>query len=209
MNVYRLMIFVPGLRIFATMRLVSERINCTYRKSGETMLNDIFLQLSLFQELSPAQLDVLRPLFTLRDYYADRVVFEQGEPADYLYLVVLGEVVVNYKPEDGQIITVARVRPGGIIGWSAAIGRRQYTSAAVCSQYTQLLSVSGKDLQGLCEQYPEIGGLLLQRLADVVAERIQGSHAQVVALLENGLRNGAHNSGGQKNVNPSGSSGAG
>lgn len=154
------------------------------------MLNDLYLQLPLFQELSPAQLEILRPLFTLRDFYADNVVFEQGEPADYLYLVILGEVVVQYKPEDDQIITVARVRPGGIIGWSAAIGRRQYTSAAICSQYTQLMSVSGKDLQGLCEQHPEIGGLLLQRLADVVAERIHGSHAQVMALLENGMRNG-------------------
>jgi CRP-like cAMP-binding protein len=79
-----------------------------------------------------------------------------------------------------------------MIGWSAVIGRRSYTSAAICNEYTKLLRVRGADLQTLSKQHPETGNLFVDRLAEVVAQRLKSSHPQVQALLENGLRNGVH-----------------
>lgn len=156
------------------------------------MENKDFNQLPLFQGMSLSQLEVLRPIFVDFECYEGTVLFEQGELAEYLYLVVSGEAEIQYKPEDGPIITVARVRPGGLAGWSSLIGRRLYTSAVVCSQDSQLLRVRGADLQNLCQEHPETGVLLLERLADVVAERLRNTHPQVLSLLENGLRNGVN-----------------
>jgi CRP-like cAMP-binding protein len=160
------------------------------------MPDDVFDQIPLFQGLSPEQLNVLKPLFAPLDCHAGTVLFEQGEPALYLYLVVSGEAIIRYKPEDGQDITIARVRPGGIVGWSAVIGRRFYTSAAVCMQYSQMLRVRGSDLQALCEQKPDTGVIILERLANVIGERITATHPEVKAILENGLRNGMYHPGG-------------
>jgi CRP-like cAMP-binding protein len=154
------------------------------------MTSDILKQFSLFDGFSEDQMALLRPLFVSSDCHAGTVLFEQGEPAVYFYLVISGEVAIHYKPEDDQDIVVARIKPGGMIGWSAVIGRRSYTSAAICSEYTKLLRVRGVDLQTLCTQYPETGNQFVDRLADVVAERLQSSHPQVLQLLENGLRNG-------------------
>lgn len=159
------------------------------------MPEDLVDQLPLFKGLNEAQLALLRPLFLPYDCHAGTVIFEQGEPAIFLYLVVSGEVAIRYKPEDGQDITIARVREGGLVGWSAVIGRRQYTSAAVCTQYTQLLRMRGADLQSLRDRNPETGLVVLERLADVIAERLNSTHSQVMALLENGLRNGTHQPG--------------
>ena len=154
------------------------------------MPDDVFDQISLFEGLSPAQLDLLRPLFTEYECHSGTVLFSQGEPASYLYLVVSGEVNIHYKPDDGQAIMIARVRPGGIVGWSAVIGRRFYTSAAACVQYSQLLRVRGSDLQTLCDDHPETGLLVLERLANVIGERVTATHPEVKAILENGLRSG-------------------
>jgi hypothetical protein len=52
--------------------------------------------------------------------------------------------------------------------------------------------VRGADLQTLSKQHPETGNLFVDRLAEVVAQRLKSSHPQVQALLENGLRNGVH-----------------
>jgi CRP-like cAMP-binding protein len=160
------------------------------------MPNDVFNQLPLFQGLSPEQMDILRPLFVAYDCHAGTVLFDQNEPALYLYLVASGEATIRYKPDDGQDITIARVRAGGIVGWSAVIGRRLYTSAAVCTQYSQLLRVRGSDLQALCDQHSEIGLLILDRLADAIGERLNNTHPQVRAILENGLRAGIQDAGG-------------
>jgi CRP/FNR family transcriptional regulator, cyclic AMP receptor protein len=160
------------------------------------MSNDIFDQLPLFEGINDAQLALLRQIFTPVDCYANTMLFEQGDPAEFLYLVVVGEVIVNFKPDDGPAITVARVQPGGAVGWSAALGSRSYTSRAECLVYTQMLRVRGTDLRKLCEQNPEAGLIILDRLATVIAERLSSTHKQVVALLELGLRAGTQCSGG-------------
>ena len=157
------------------------------------MPEDVFCQLPLFQDLTPAQLELLCPLFVACEYHSRTVLFEQGEPAIFLYLIISGEVSIRYQPEDDhENITIIRVRDGGMVGWSAVIGRRFYTSTAECTQHTTMLRVRGADLQALCEQHPETGLRIVDRLANMVAERTQGGHPQIVALLEIGLRNGNH-----------------
>lgn len=158
----------------------------------DKMSSDILKQFPLFDGFSEDQIALLRPLFVPNDCHAGTVLFEQGEPAVYFYLLISGEVAIHYKPEDDQDIVIARIKPGGMIGWSAVIGRRSYTSAAICTEYTELLRVRGADLQKLCTQHSDTGNQFVDRLAEVVAERLQSSHPQVLQLLENGLRNGIH-----------------
>jgi CRP-like cAMP-binding protein len=147
-------------------------------------------QIALFKGLSLAQLELLQPLFVPYQCYEGTVLFEQNEPAEFLYLIITGEATIQYKPDDGPPLTVARVRPGGLVGWSALIGRRFYTSAVICTADAEMLRVRGADLQKLCEQDPETGVLVLERLANVIAERLRNTHPQVLSLLENSIRNG-------------------
>lgn len=167
-----------------------------HNNAGVSMSSDFFDDLPLFEDLSQAQCSLLQAIFIPCDYYADSMLFAQGDPAEFLYIVAKGEVIVNYKPDDGPPLTVAHVHRNGVVGWSAALGSRTYTSGAQCAEYTQLLRVRGYDLRKLCEQYPETGVLLLDRLATVIAERLRNTHEQVVALLELGLRNNVHSTGG-------------
>jgi len=146
-----------------------------------------FPHLFLFRDLSPEQLKLLQPLFFPCEFMTDTVLFEQGDPAENLFAVVNGEVVVNFKPEDGPVIVVARVQPGSIVGWSAALGSRRYTSSAICTTTTLLLRVRGDDLRRLCIQHPDTGMIFLDRLATVIAERIHSTHDMVLSLLQLGL----------------------
>jgi CRP-like cAMP-binding protein len=161
------------------------------------MAETIFDQLPLFEGLTPRQQALIRPLFVPCDYYTDSMLFEQGDIAEFLYLVVRGEVLVVFKPDDGPAITVAKIIPGGVVGWSAALGSPTYTSGAMCTTYSQLLRVRGADLRKLCEQHDEVGLLITNRLADVIAQRLSRTHEQVAALLGLGLRNGVHADGGE------------
>jgi CRP/FNR family cyclic AMP-dependent transcriptional regulator len=153
------------------------------------MPGDIFEKLTFFQGLSPAQLAHLRPLFELCDCPPAMAIFAQGSPAIYLYIVVAGEVLVEFKPYDAPPMVIARVKPGGVFGWSAALGNQAYTSGAMSTTYTQVLRVQGEDLRDLCENNQDIADIILRRLADVIAER-HNVHPQVMAILETGLRNG-------------------
>jgi CRP-like cAMP-binding protein len=155
------------------------------------MASDIFEDLPLFRDLTPEQIQLLRPMFISYGYHSGTVLFEQGASAEHLYLVVEGEVTIRYKPEDGPPIVIARIRSGGVVGWSAALGNRFYTSAAICSEGAQLVRVRTRDLRYLCEVHPDTGILILDRLASVIAERLLHTHDQVMALLLHGMHSGS------------------
>jgi len=148
----------------------------------------LFDRFPLFQELTPEQSSLVRPLFSAGNETSGSLLFEQGELAERLYLVVEGEVIIRFKPEDGPAILIARVRAGGVVGWSAVLGNPTYTSTAVCTSDCETLFLRGQDLRIFCEQHPDTGSLLLNRLAGIVAERLRASHEQVIALLEQGIQ---------------------
>ena len=162
------------------------------------MLKKIFNQIPIFTDFAPEQLTLLEDLFKLVSCRDEEIIFEQDTAADFLYIVVEGEVVIYFKPDDGERITVARIETGGVFGWSAAFGSGAYTSGATCTTAAKLLKVRGEALKTLRQKHPETGILLLERLATVVAERLQHSSAQdqVVALLEHALTNGIQHLGG-------------
>jgi CRP-like cAMP-binding protein len=149
-----------------------------------------FFQLPFFEGLNPEQLDLLCPLFVETECYAGTVLFDQNDPAIHLYLVISGEISIRFKPEDGEALTIARVHDGGVVGWSALIGRRLYTSAAIVTQYSALLRASGAELQSLCELHPETGLMLLDRFTSVIGERLSGTSPEIRAILMSSLRNG-------------------
>jgi CRP-like cAMP-binding protein len=144
-------------------------------------------QVQIFHDLPAFQQARLASLFSFCEYQADQTIFEQGERARHLYLVMQGEVAVIFKPDDGTEMVVARIKPQGVVGWSAAIGSPFYTSSVKCSTDSILLQVDSHDLRILCNMDPELGRILLERLAIIIAERLRNTHAQVLALLEQGM----------------------
>jgi CRP-like cAMP-binding protein len=152
------------------------------------MIPDAMEQLAFFEGLERADIKLLMPYFTSQHYPAGTIVFEQGDLAGFLYLVVTGEVLIRYKPDDGPMMAVTRVQPGGVFGWSAAMGNVDYTSGAICMTDCEVLQIRGRDLRSICDKHPRVGKVILERLANVISERWQSRRAQVTSLLARGVR---------------------
>jgi CRP-like cAMP-binding protein len=65
-----------------------------------------------------------------------------------------------------------------------------YTSSAVALEDSQLLSIRGQVLRRLCETHPKTGVVILERLAEVIAERLRSTHEHVVEMLRQGMHGG-------------------
>lgn len=146
----------------------------------------------LFHGLAPEHLELLAANFQRESFDAETAIFTQGDRAKKLYVLVSGKVGIEYKPHDGDLLTVAEIQEGGVFGWSAALGRSEYTSAAITRDESETLSIKGDELQRLCEQYPETGVIILERLAGVIAERLQNTHTQVIKMLHDGVGSNSH-----------------
>ena len=152
-----------------------------------------YTHLAFFNGLSAADIQLLMPFFAPQTWVAGTVVFEQGDCADYLYLLISGELTIHYKPDDGPIMNLTRIQPGGIFGWSAAMGNPTYTSGAVCTLDSEVLRIRGADLRMLCGKHPELGKVILDRLSASIAERQRGQQSRVNSMLTNGMRHQSEN----------------
>jgi hypothetical protein len=54
-----------------------------------------------------------------------------------------------------------------------------------------MLRVSGRDLRSLYNENADTGILVLERLAEVIADRLDETHDHVVDLLKQGFLNGS------------------
>lgn len=152
-----------------------------------------YTHLAFFTGLSTAEIQLLAPYFAPQTWVAGTVVFEQGDYAEYLYLVVSGEVTIRYKPDDGPIMNLTHILPGGIFGWSAAMGNPAYTSGGVCALDSEVLRIRGADLRMLSDKHPELGKVILNRLSAIIAERQHGQQSRVNSMLTNGMRQQTNN----------------
>ncbi len=144
--------------------------------------------ISLFEGFETEQLELLQPLFESYSCPGDTVIFEQGEDAVFLYLILKGHALIQYKPYDSPPMTLTRLKEGDVFGWSAAIGNPTYSSSILSLSEVEAVRIRGCDLARLCREHPVMGATVLNRLALGVSGRWKDAHIQVKSILDENLR---------------------
>jgi len=153
------------------------------------MNTEILNRFALIEGFTEDQINLLRPLIDDVIIETDQVIFDQGDRANFLYFVLEGKVSIRFNPEDGPVLSVAELDEGDVFGWSSALGSEYYTSSAICTDGGIFIRMEGEELKNLCQEHPETGILILNRLAGVIAQRLRSTHEKVVELLHQGLNN--------------------
>ncbi len=117
-------------------------------------------------------------------------IFEQGDPAEKIYVVVDGQVDIVYRPDDGGSILAGVIHPGGVFGLSAALGRRRYTSGARAAEVSDVVWFTREDLRRTCRADPELGEVMLERLAHAMSGRLGKPPDDIVRKLHRSLMRG-------------------
>src|SRR5690349_22323737 len=141
----------------------------------------------IFEELDENMIDLIAPLLEEFSCQPGTTIFQQGEQADFLYMLVDGKVDMSFKPYDGIPLTISHVGKGGLFGWSAVVGSEKYTSTAIAIENVKAFRVHGSELRRFCQQYPDAGKYILERLADGVSSRWEDAHKQVQSILFQGM----------------------
>ncbi|HXV61528.1 MAG TPA: cyclic nucleotide-binding domain-containing protein [Vicinamibacteria bacterium] len=112
--------------------------------------------------LSAARTEDLAVLASITDevlYQKDAVVFEEGQPADGLYVVVRGELVLT---RNGQ--ELSRMGAKSALGaWDLIEGSTRVFGSHAATE-TLLLRVDRQDFYDLLLDYPELGPSILKAL---------------------------------------------
>ena len=110
-----------------------------------------------------------------------QVVFKEGEPSNGMFIVRAGELEV-YLEKDDQIISLASVSVGGMIGEMALFDQQPRSASVRAKVKTEVTHISNEDFAKLMKQIPKwftaLMGTLSSRLR-VTNERLKAVEADL------------------------------
>ena len=113
-----------------------------------------------------------------RDFPAGTVLFEEGQPGDYMYVVQSGEVEI--RRQVGETERVLAILPTGeFFGEMAILNGRPRSATAVCKTNARLLVIEGKTFEAMMRARPEIA----LRIIKALATRLESANQHIELLL--------------------------
>jgi CRP-like cAMP-binding protein len=112
-------------------------------------------------------------------FAAGDLIFREGESADRLYLVQIGEVALQTHSA-GRSTTVQIIADGEALGWSWLFPPHRWLFDARAQQDTDAISIYVPGLRERIEIDPAFGFELMKRVAQVVVHRLQATRLKFV-----------------------------
>jgi len=113
-----------------------------------------------------------------RDFAAGTVLFEEGQPGDFMYVVQTGEVEIRRMVgETSRVLAV--LPPGEFFGEMAILNARPRSATAVVHVPSRLLVIEGRTFEAMLRARPEVALRIIKSLA----LRLESANQQVELLL--------------------------
>lgn len=158
--------------------------------------------LSLFVNLTAAELRIVDGLLHERSYLAGEVIFDEGEEGQAIYIINSGEVLISRQeqgdgarlPQDGELPRrrqgdfgrVAQLGPGTFFGELALLDNSPRSAQARAASACQLIIFFRDDFVGLLDTHARIASKISRQLACHLGARMRtmaqamGNHQQAV-----------------------------
>jgi CRP/FNR family transcriptional regulator, cyclic AMP receptor protein len=108
-------------------------------------------------------------------------LFREGGPADAFYVIRRGRVAIETPSPTGPVVTQT-VHDGDVVGWSWLVAPYRWTFDARSVEETSLIAFDGACLRGKCNDDPELGYALLQRVVRVMSASLNSARTQLLDL---------------------------
>jgi CRP-like cAMP-binding protein len=138
-------------------------------------------RISLFSGLDPAELASLAEHAFVRRLARGQLLFHEGEPSDYLFLVRSGRLRVFVASARGDELVLSVVGPGETLGELSILDRHPRSATVDALEDVELIALPGTEARKLLESNRE--ALLAVALALAAGmRRLSGTAADLVFL---------------------------
>ena len=131
----------------------------------------LFLKtINLFEAMTPEQLKILTNISAEVTYQSGHILFNEGDPAEHLYIIVDGEINIiksHGAPDEVRLAILGEKKSFGEIALFGSEGR---SATAIANMDTTFLSMKKEHLHLLIQENPSIATAIVFQLADMIRE---------------------------------------
>ena len=131
-------------------------------------------QAELFRGISMDFLKKVMDVTQRESHPGGTVLFHAGDPAEYFYIFINGQVELLTGGAGGQTFVCRQT--GGSFGCARLFGLDSYAASANCTDRTDLLKVDVHRFRGLLDRYVADGFLFYRNLSEVLGKRLMQSY---------------------------------
>lgn len=142
----------------------------------------LWLNSSIGRDLSESDARELFLISKREKYQADEHLFEEGDSARSLFLIVRGSVDVVKKAPNGQESVLASLVAGSIVGEMSLLMRSKHSATGIVREPTTVLRVPWSDFENLMQQDAAIAYRIVLSIARVLAGRLKAINAKLVEM---------------------------
>lgn len=116
------------------------------------------------------------------EFKTNEILFRKGEPANRLFLIQSGKVVVETGASHGNAL-IETIHPNGVLGWSWLFPPFSWHFQARAVEPTRAIVLDGAHLLVVAEENSEFGYELMKRIARVLIHRIENQKGSAIGSL--------------------------
>lgn len=125
----------------------------------------------LFGFLLPKQVDSISNAAETIHCKAGDTVYSQGEPADYIYAVIEGEVMLRLPGKGGLNVPIDVATAGAMFGSCLCFDIESYSTTAQCTQDSKLLKIDALAFNKLMDEDLRMGYGMQRRISHIYFKR--------------------------------------
>ena len=149
-------------------------------------IRDLLMETPFFEGMSEDHLQTMSGCGKLARFKAGEFLIREGEAADTFYLIREGDVAIESHVPAMGALSVARVGPGGVTGYSWLFPPYRNSLDSLALTDVSAIALDGKCLRGKLEANHELGYHLMKRFAQVMLERMQAARRQMLDVYADG-----------------------
>lgn len=147
-----------------------------------------------FSKLSEAELAEISQLFSETSYAKGQIIFSEGDPSNWLFIVKEGNVKIVKFSVEGKASILQILGPGDVLGEVAVFDRGPYPASALAMADVTILKLRSADFSRCLNKYPHIAietvFILAKRLRHTTeiirglgSERVEKRIAKIISKL--------------------------
>jgi hydrogenase nickel insertion protein HypA len=149
---------------------------------GSSTLTQTLQDIKFLDGFDAEHLEQIADISQVRRFEKDDALFDEGEFADNLYLVVSGSVLLEVSTAATGSKHILTVREGELLGWAALTDYRKYAAKAIAVAPVKVIQIDGGKLKAMCGSDPAFGYEFLRRTMNALARRLTITWQQLAEL---------------------------
>lgn len=139
--------------------------------------------LEIFADLETEHLKKLAAAASEVEFHENDIIYDEGHVGHGVYIIDSGQVAIEMKSFNEDYVTLHRLGPGEVFGWSALFPAERKGARARVLKPTQAIMLDANQLRAAWQHDHRFENAIIHRTTWVMLDRIRQARRQLVDAL--------------------------